>query len=437
MVHHLSRRWKIAAQISRPRCVSSVGLALLLLASGCSFGPKVLERTHGRYYESVRLVNEEELLRNLIHLRYNEFPLSLNVSSIAAQYELSGQAEARPFFGSPNPVAVGNNAVFRIFPMILPDFLATGANRPTITLMPGSESEQIREFLTPIPAETLAFLSETSWPPSTIARLWIERMNGVPNAVTASGPQRGVISDFARFLRIAELLQIGQDSELAFTHTDERFKTMGEPLPAAAVTAAVEVEAAKNGMEYRASEDGKSRVLVRRYRQLVLEVNPGAESSPVIVELMALLNLVPGLRRYDVLIGEVPDPLKYPREPSANLRVFPRSTAQVYFYLANGVEVPLEHLNCGLVQPQVDTEGKVIDGRELTRGLFEVHVCKGHKPPASAYVAVKYRDYWYYIDDADQASKTTLALMIQLSRLDFTRRQRTGGGPFLTLPVGR
>jgi hypothetical protein len=50
---------------------------------------------------------------------------------------------------------------------------------------------------------------------------------------------------------------------------------------------------------------------------------------------------------------------------------------------------------------------------------------------------VKYRGYWYYIDDADQASKTTLALMIQLSRLDFTRRQRTGGGPFLTLPVGR
>jgi hypothetical protein len=101
------------------------------------------------------------------------------------------------------------------------------------------------------------------------------------------------------------------------------------------------------------------------------------------------------------------------------------------------VEVPLEHLNSGLVRPSVDAEGRVFDSRELTRGLFEVHVCKGHKPPASAYVAVKYRAYWYYIDDADQESKTTLALMIQLSRLDFTRRQRTAGGPILTLPVGR
>ena len=49
---------------------------------------------------------------------------------------------------------------------------------------------------------------------------------------------------------------------------------------------------------------------------------------------------------------------------------------------------------------------------------------------------MKYRGYWYYIDDADQPTKTTLALMLQLSRLDFTRR-RPGGGPFLTLPVGR
>jgi hypothetical protein len=395
----------------------------------------VLEHTHGRYYESVRLVQEEELLRNLVHLRYNEFPLALNVSSIAAQYELSGTAEARPFFLAPNPS--NSNVIFKTFTTILPDLLLNGANRPTITLMPGSESETIREFLTPIPADTLAFLHETSWPVSTILRLWVERLNGVPNSVIASGPQRGILSEFARFLRIAELAQIAQDNELGFIRAEESFKEVGEPLPAQAVTAAAEVEAAKNGMQYRASGDGKSRVLVRKERRMILEVNPGAESNPVILEFTQLLNLIPGLRRYEVLVGEVADPLKYPREASATIHEQPRSTAQVYFYLANGVEVPLEHLNCGLVRPQVDAEGRVFDSRELTRGLFEVHVCKGHKPPSSAYVAVKYRGYWYYIDDADQESKTTMALMIQLSRLDFTRRQRTAGGPLLTLPVGR
>jgi hypothetical protein len=89
-----------------------------------------------------------------------------------------------------------------------------------------------------------------------------------------------------------------------------------------------------------------------------------------------------------------------------------------------------------LVQPQVDAAGAPIDGTELTRGLFEVHVCKGCKAPACAYLAVKYRGYWYYIDDGDQASKSTLALILQLSRLDFAHR-RSGAAPFLTLPVGR
>ena len=70
---------------------------------GCAFGPRVLEKTHGRYNEAVRRVDEEQLLRNLVRMRYNETPLDLNVSSIAAQYELNGGAEARPFFAAPNP----------------------------------------------------------------------------------------------------------------------------------------------------------------------------------------------------------------------------------------------------------------------------------------------------------------------------------------------
>jgi hypothetical protein len=56
-----------------------------------------LERTHGRYNEAVRLVDEEQLLRNLVHPRYHESPLNLDISSITVQYELTRQAEARPW----------------------------------------------------------------------------------------------------------------------------------------------------------------------------------------------------------------------------------------------------------------------------------------------------------------------------------------------------
>jgi hypothetical protein len=98
--------------------------------------------------------------------------------------------------------------------------------------------------------------------------------------------------------------------------------------------------------------------------------------------------------------------------------------------------VPLEHLQCSLVNLPVDTAGRVFDARELTRGLFEIHVASGHKPPPYAYVAVRYRDYWYYIDDRDQTSKATFGMVLQLSRLDFKRLQ-LGVGPVLTLPAGR
>jgi hypothetical protein len=49
---------------------------------------------------------------------------------------------------------------------------------------------------------------------------------------------------------------------------------------------------------------------------------------------------------------------------------------------------------------------------------------------------VRYRDHWFYIDDRDQDSKSTIFLLMHLRRLDF-KRQQIGGAPTLTLPVGR
>src|SRR5262245_47617868 len=99
-----------------PGLRQNVGVLLAALASavgGCAFGPTTLERTHGRYNESVRRVEAEQLLANIVRLRYSEVPFVLNVNAIAAQYELSAGAEAKPFFEAPNPA--GN--VFRTFPM--------------------------------------------------------------------------------------------------------------------------------------------------------------------------------------------------------------------------------------------------------------------------------------------------------------------------------
>jgi hypothetical protein len=407
-------------------------LSLAVTGSGCGFGPKLLEATHARYNESIRRVYEEQLLQNLIRMRYNESGFRLNVSSIAAQYELAGGAEARPFFVAPNPSA----HPYRSFTSVLPDVNVSGANRPTITFLP-ARSDAVRRFLTPISAETLVFLGSTSWPISTVVRLYAERLNGVPNAPSASGPQREFAPDFARFQRIAYLLQMAQDQELIVVASKETETEVGGPFPAASVNAAAAVDAVKNGLEYRRLRDGSSWGLFRRDHKLVLELNRTAVDDPILRELEGLLNLQPGGRQYDIAVAsDVLDPLRAPGAPSTTLRLTPRSTAQVYYYLANGIEVPPEHIATGVIQPPVAPDGTPVDHRAVTDGLFTVHSCTGHKPPPGAYLAVKYRGYWYYVDDRDQASKITFALVLQLSRLDFATEEGVSG-PFLTLPIGR
>jgi hypothetical protein len=270
-----------------------------------------------------------------------------------------------------------------------------------------------------------------------VMRLWIERLNGVPNAPTASGPQREFAPDFVRFQRIAYLLQLAQDRELAIIFPEQRETAVGGPIPGSLITAAAMTDAAKNGMEYRPQGNGTTWALTRKESNLVIQVNPTAIDDPVVEELTALLNLRPGLDRYDVVVAtDNADPLRFPREPSADLRLTPRSTAQVQFYLANGVDVPPEHIAAGLVRQPRSPDGCPFDSRAITAGLFAVQTARGHKPPANAYVSIRYRDYWYFIDERDQATKATFELILQLSRLDFGL-QETTAAPFLTLPVGR
>src|ERR1700722_9620069 len=260
--------------IRQVRSDSLAYCVMLAMCVGCgSFGPKALEKSYGKYNEAVHEVEQEEFLRNLVRMRYNDSPTSLNVSSIAAQYELSGQVEARPFFVAPNPS--NSNVIFKTFTSILPDAQVLSANRPTLSLIPGDDGSSTRQFLTPISVDMLIFLSQSGWPASTVMRLWVERLNGVPNATTASNPPRGLVPDFARFQRVAELIQFMQDREFASLRADERFTELSGPIPAAMMTASAPIEAAKDGLQYQTHDDGKTWVLVRPGRRLAMHIYPG------------------------------------------------------------------------------------------------------------------------------------------------------------------
>ena len=46
---------------------------------------------------------------------------------------------------------------------------------------------------------------------------------------------------------------------------------------------------------------------------------------------------------------------------------------------------------------------------------------------------MKYRDYWFYIDDRDADSKATFSLLMTMTRINLLGTRK--GGPTLTLPV--
>ena len=57
---------------------------VLLVCAGCSaFGPSILETSRLQYNEVVKKTAEEQLLLNIVRLRYTDTPSSLAVSAIA------------------------------------------------------------------------------------------------------------------------------------------------------------------------------------------------------------------------------------------------------------------------------------------------------------------------------------------------------------------
>jgi hypothetical protein len=217
---------------------------------------------------------------------------------------------------------------------------------------------------------------------------------------------------------------------------EEKITQRGGPLPENSITAAAQVEAAKSELEYLQRPD-KTWVLIQRDRQLSLRIDPQAAGCPEVAELAQLLNLRPGQLSYDIIVGPQAEPfaLVHPPEPAASIYLFPRSVMQATFYAAHGVAVPPEHLAAGVVKAAVDPDGTVFDWQQLTANLFTVCYAKQHRRPACAYVAVKHRGYWFYIDDRDNDSKISFSLLLIMTRSNLLGPRKEG--PTLTLPVGR
>jgi hypothetical protein len=166
------RQMKNSLQTHRPGRLSLLVLLAALLSSCASLGPRTIERDRMDYGLSLNTSIKQQLLGNIVRLRYMEAPIFVDVSSVINQYSLSGQVSAG--LGFNNSFSSGDTGSLG----------AAGRweDRPTITYSPISGKKFSESLLTPIPPEALFALVQSGWSADLMFRLTVSKMNGVQDA---------------------------------------------------------------------------------------------------------------------------------------------------------------------------------------------------------------------------------------------------------------
>ncbi|MFO1205239.1 MAG: hypothetical protein U1E63_05850 [Burkholderiales bacterium] len=403
-------------------------LLFALVAGGCSvIGPRSLKQSRLQYNDVVKTTSEEEMLLNIVRLRYVDTPSSLQISNIAAQFELLNSLQLTPFF-----VASGAEPN-RSYTAVVPQATIGGADRPTFSLTPLDESEFARKLFTPLTLDGVIYLVKTTWPISTVFRLYLENLNWVSNAETASGPTPRHAPAHAEFLQGINALQTLQDEGHIVFALEERRERLGGSVPASTVTASNVIDAAKDGNEYHPDPGGQTWTLYRKIQQPVLLIDPRVVDSAEMEVFTRTFRLKRGLAKYDITQdGLNPFPVTYPPEGVDKLDLETRSLLQGLFFVSHGVEVPPEHASRGVTRTTLDAAGQPFDWRLVMAGFFRVNSAK--EQPQGAHVAVQYKGYWFYIDETDIETKSTFTLLMELARLNLT--DKGGTKPLFTLPLG-
>lgn len=394
-------------------------LATCALTTGC-LGPEAVRRTRMRYNEALRVTNDEQLLLNIVRLRYAESAIFLDLPSITSQFEATATSG---FSGGldgqgPGPTRLGTAE------LLLRD-------APTLSYHPRDRDGIGRSLVTPLTAELLRVLSSGA-DTARFLLVAVNDINDISNASLATSLAPRWPDDNTRFRHGIELFNTLQQRgaiELSIASFDTDTLTQ---LPLANVRGRDAIEAVQAGYVFR-TESGQA-VLRKREKTVVLKVRPDAVDSFEMRELAATFGLTPGQRLYK-LKSELADEEQEDEIPNAlgedTILLNMRSILQMMVFLSKGVCVPEEHLANGTVPTTPGPGGLPYDWTRVTAGTFAVRSHK-HKPH-DAYVAVRYRGYWFSIAATDVDSRAVLALFQVLLALQESERESLG--PLLTLPI--
>ena len=165
---------------------------LLLHLSACEYiGPLAVKAGRTDYNVAIKTTDVEELLLNIVRLRFSDQPYFLQVASISATTEASA--------------AIGRTEVESIQGGV------SYFEKPNILYLPLTGEEFVRQLLVPVDLETLALLRGAGWEIDDILRVFAQHINEIPNAPTGSGSTPEGVPEYAEFLELVEALDELED----------------------------------------------------------------------------------------------------------------------------------------------------------------------------------------------------------------------------------
>jgi hypothetical protein len=292
------------------RIVRLAALAVTVLLGACTnLGSHAISASRTDYNMALRQTEDEQLLLNLVRLRYRDNPLFLEASALNTQFTFQAGADALAEFGDDDVYSLGGRVLVE--------------EKPTMTYTPLQGESFVQRVLSRIPLDTLILLIDSGWSVERVFRVCVQQMNGLTNAPRASGPTPADAPEFEEFAQAARLL-----------------KYIGN-----------------RGLLAGARRDANTVVVTFAHKAL---------SLPQYAELTRLLDLDPKQRIYPFTTV-----LERPSHNVINLRT--RSFIGVMYFLSQSVQIPPGDVVAGKVTVTYDAAGNEFDWAKVTEGLMRIH----------------------------------------------------------------
>ncbi|MCB1109982.1 MAG: hypothetical protein KDK64_03305 [Chlamydiia bacterium] len=369
-----------------------VVLGLLLsafLLTGCHVSSRTsMYGSGGRtsYNIAAQNTTNQELLLNLVRLRYSDTPYFLELNGITTQFNFSGKVFPSikiPGFDNDNPSALGAELGW--------------SNQPTIQYSPLEGKDFAIQLMQPLDLRIIQGLLFTGWDVDRVFRLLIQHMAAINNASTASGPIPLKPPSYKKFFECLHLLR--------------HFQAAGQ---------------LQIGVRYIPSDESHitdEDACKERPNTIQISFPVNGEDSD------RLADLLEGVKKSE---GRYVLNMRQAYNEQAKIGIMTRSLLSTMYYLSLGVEVPQRDIASGTVAMTKNSDGSLFNWGEVVGDLFTVRWSRHY--PQDAYLAVSYRGNWFYIDDSDINSKRTFVLLQQIYNLQ--ARQQEKESPILSIPIG-